>query len=212
MPAIRRARFVRRALLSTAAAGAAGAALLGPVSSASAAPVEEWDRLAQCESSGNWAINTGNGYYGGLQFNPRTWTSFGGGAYAPTANLATREQQIVVAERVLERQGWNAWPSCSRKLGLRGTADPVGMEQALLNPAPAPAPAPAPVEAAPAAVVEAAPAPAVRTYTVAPGDTLYRIAVNNGVAGGYVNLWNANRAVIGDNPAAIHVGQVLVLP
>jgi resuscitation-promoting factor RpfA len=212
MSAIRRApvRLVRRALLSTVAAGAAGAALLGPVSSASAAPVEEWDRLAQCESSGNWAINTGNGYYGGLQFNPRTWTSFGGGAYAATANLATREQQIVVAERVLERQGWGAWPSCSRKLGLSGTADPVGMEQALLNPAPAPAPAPAPVAAAPAAVTEAA--PAQRTYTVAPGDTLYRIAVNNGVAGGYVTLWNANRALIGDNPAAIHVGQVLVLP
>ncbi|WP_432563330.1 transglycosylase family protein [Kineococcus sp. SYSU DK003] len=202
-----RSTFLRRGLLASAAAGAAGAAILGPVSSASAAPVEQWDRLAQCEASGNWHINTGNGYYGGLQFSSSTWTGFNGGQYAPRADLATREQQIVVAERVLARQGWGAWPSCSRKLGLNGAADPVGQEQALLNPAPAPAPAPAPV-----AVVESAPAPAVRTHTVAPGDTLYRIAVNNGVAGGYAAVWNANRALIGDNPAAIHVGQVLVLP
>jgi len=202
-----RARLVRRGLIATAAAGAAGAAVLAPVSSASAAPVSEWDRLAQCESTGNWHINTGNGYYGGIQFSARTWTGFGGGQYAPRADLASREQQIVVAERVLAVQGWGAWPACSRKLGLSGAADPVGQEAALLHAAPA-APAPAP---APAPVVESAPA-AGRTHTVAPGDTLYRIAVNNGVAGGYVAVWNANRALIGDNPAHISVGQVLVLP
>jgi resuscitation-promoting factor RpfA len=78
-----------------------------------------WDRLAQCESSGNWAINSGNGFYGGLQFLPATWDGFGGGAFAPRADLASREQQIIVAERVLARQGWGAWPECSRKLGLR---------------------------------------------------------------------------------------------
>lgn len=78
-----------------------------------------WDKLAVCESSGRWQINTGNGFYGGLQFHPDTWTGFGGGAFAPRADLATREQQILVAERVLARQGWNAWPECSRKLGLR---------------------------------------------------------------------------------------------
>jgi hypothetical protein len=78
-----------------------------------------WDRLAQCESSGNWAINTGNGFYGGLQFLPATWDGFGGGAFAPRADLASREQQIIVAERVQARQGWGAWPECSRKLGLR---------------------------------------------------------------------------------------------
>ena len=74
-----------------------------------------WDRLAQCEASGNWSINTGNGYYGGLQFYPPTWESFGGLAYAPRADLATREQQIAVAEKVLARQGWGAWPACSRQ-------------------------------------------------------------------------------------------------
>jgi hypothetical protein len=78
-----------------------------------------WDRLAQCESSGNWSINTGNGFFGGLQFLPATWEGFGGLAFAPRADLATREQQIIVAERVLTKQGWGAWPACSRKLGLR---------------------------------------------------------------------------------------------
>lgn len=78
-----------------------------------------WDQLVQCEAGGNWSINTGNGYHGGLQFSPRTWTGNGGGEYAPTANLATREQQIAIAQRVQASQGWGAWPSCSRKLGLR---------------------------------------------------------------------------------------------
>lgn len=78
-----------------------------------------WDRLVQCEASGNWAINTGNGYYGGLQFHPQTWLAMGGGEFAPYAHLATREQQIVVAERVLAAQGWGAWPGCASKLGLR---------------------------------------------------------------------------------------------
>lgn len=78
-----------------------------------------WDALAQCESGGNWAINSGNGYSGGLQFHPQTWLGHGGGQYAPTANGATREQQIAVAESVLASQGWGAWPACSSKLGLR---------------------------------------------------------------------------------------------
>lgn len=78
-----------------------------------------WDQLAQCEAGGNWSINTGNGYYGGLQFSPGTWTGYGGGAYASTANQANREQQIAIAEKVLAGQGWGAWPACSAKLGLR---------------------------------------------------------------------------------------------
>ncbi|MGB3955760.1 MAG: transglycosylase family protein, partial [Brooklawnia sp.] len=82
-----------------------------PASSAAAPAVSNggtWDAIAQCESGGNWAINTGNGYYGGLQFAASTWTAYGGGAYAPTANLATREQQIAIAEKVLAAQGWGA--------------------------------------------------------------------------------------------------------
>ncbi|GGG22539.1 hypothetical protein GCM10007304_40460 [Rhodococcoides trifolii] len=85
---------------------------------ANAAPDSDWDKLAQCEAGGNWGINTGNGFQGGLQFSPSTWTSHGGGEYAATANQASREEQITVAERVLGSQGWGAWPSCSSKLGL----------------------------------------------------------------------------------------------
>ena len=81
-----------------------------------------WDRLAQCEAGGNWAANTGNGFGGGLQFMHQrsysTWLSFGGGDYAAHPWDASREQQIAVAEKVLASSGWNAWPGCSRKLGL----------------------------------------------------------------------------------------------
>ncbi|WP_433610846.1 transglycosylase family protein [Prescottella agglutinans] len=77
-----------------------------------------WDSIAQCEATGNWSINTGNGYYGGLQFNQSTWAAYGGTQYAPRADLATREQQIAVAEKVQAAQGWGAWPGCTSKLGL----------------------------------------------------------------------------------------------
>ncbi len=78
-----------------------------------------WDRIAQCESGGNWSINTGNGYYGGLQFSAQTWTAFGGGKYASTADKATRAQQIDIAKKVQAAQGWGAWPSCTSQLGIR---------------------------------------------------------------------------------------------
>ncbi|RVW02927.1 resuscitation-promoting factor [Rhodococcus xishaensis] len=78
-----------------------------------------WDLLAQCEATGNWAINTGNGFYGGLQFTQRTWAGFGGTQYAARADQATREEQIAVAMKVQATQGWGAWPACTRKLGLR---------------------------------------------------------------------------------------------
>ncbi|WPF67246.1 MULTISPECIES: transglycosylase family protein [unclassified Corynebacterium] len=78
-----------------------------------------WDSLAQCEAGGDWSINTGNGFSGGLQFTPSTWAGFGGTAYAPEAHMATREQQIAVAEKVQASQGWGAWPACTAKLGIR---------------------------------------------------------------------------------------------
>ncbi|GAA4282919.1 resuscitation-promoting factor [Brevibacterium daeguense] len=78
-----------------------------------------WDKLAQCESGGNWSINTGNGYYGGLQFSSQTWGAFGGHKYAPNAHQASRAQQIDIASKVQKQQGWGAWPACSSKLGLR---------------------------------------------------------------------------------------------
>ncbi len=81
-----------------------------------------WDRLAQCESSGNWSEGSDTGigpFTGGLQFHPATWQDFGGHTYAPTADQATKEEQIIVAKRVQAQQGWGAWPVCSKKLGLR---------------------------------------------------------------------------------------------
>jgi len=75
--------------------------------------------LARCESSGDWAIDTGNGYFGGLQFDAATWRGFGGQAYAPRADLASREEQIAVATRVRDaRGGYGSWPACAAKLGL----------------------------------------------------------------------------------------------
>ena len=85
-------------------------------------PVENgsvWDALAQCEATGNWAINTGNGFFGGVQFDQNTWERQGGLKYAPRADLATREEQIAVASKTQKTQGWGAWPSCSGRLGVR---------------------------------------------------------------------------------------------
>ncbi|BBX00517.1 hypothetical protein MMOR_14530 [Mycolicibacterium moriokaense] len=104
---------VAKVAFTGAVIGTGGLALAGQ---ANAATDSEWDQVARCESGGNWAINTGNGYHGGLQFSPSTWTSNGGGEFAPAAYLASKEEQIVVAERVLASQGKGAWPSCGRPL------------------------------------------------------------------------------------------------
>jgi resuscitation-promoting factor RpfA len=109
-------------LAATTAAFGTAAALLAPA--AAAAPDSDWDRLAQCEAGGNWNINTGNGYHGGLQFSPSTWAAYGGNQYAPYAYQATREQQIAVAEKTLAGQGWGAWPACSARLGLNSAPTP----------------------------------------------------------------------------------------
>ena len=147
---------------SLALAGQAGAATDG-----------EWDRVAGCESGGNWAINTGNGYHGGLQFSPSTWSGHGGGEFAPAAYLATKEEQIAVAERVLANQGKGAWPTCGR--GLSGATPrnvvnepaPQALDNPLINgelppplaDAPPPPPAPFDAFAAPAPLPLDAPLP-----------------------------------------------------
>lgn len=180
-----------RQLARTAVAGAVLGAPLAIAPAASADSGSAWDRLAQCESGGNWAINTGNGFSGGLQFTSRTWRGFGG---AGAAHHASREQQIVVAERVLAKQGWGAWPACSRKLGLRGTPSPSSVKSA--------------PQAAPAKAKKA-PAPGGRTVVVKPGDTLSRIAAANGVAS-----WEAVRDANPNlaNPNRISVGALIALP
>ncbi|GGW91768.1 transglycosylase family protein [Streptomyces chryseus] len=112
-----------------------GARAASPPSAPGAAPVPgtggctaeqgPWNCLAQCESGGDWHINTGNGYYGGLQFWQPTWVEHGGLAYAPRADLATRTEQIEVAQKVLATQGWKAWPVCAKRYGLSGRAHVV---------------------------------------------------------------------------------------
>ncbi len=99
---------------------------------AAAATDAEWDAVARCESGGNWAINTGNGFYGGVQFAAGTWASHGGTEFAPSAQLATKDQQLVVAERVLATQGRGAWPVCGRPLSGPTPRNAVA-EQATLN-------------------------------------------------------------------------------
>jgi len=97
-------------------------ALLAPLlatAPAQGATLHTWERLAHCESGGRWHINTGNGYYGGLQFSGPTWRGYGGGKYARNAHRATKGQQIRIAERVRRGQGWGAWPVCSRRIGVR---------------------------------------------------------------------------------------------
>ncbi|MHA6796841.1 LysM peptidoglycan-binding domain-containing protein [Pseudonocardia bannensis] len=188
----------------TAIAGAvAGAPLVVAAPAAQAAPDSTWDRVAQCESGGNWAIDTGNGYKGGLQFAAQTWKGFGGAEFAPSANQATREQQIVVAERVLAKQGWGAWPVCSRKAGATG--DGATVRSAPLQ---IPAPAKAPV-AAPGKIRLANPAPGAN-YVVKAGDTLSTIAAQQGVAGGFQAILDKNPALAG-NPNLIFPGQRVAL-
>jgi hypothetical protein len=144
---------------------------------AAAATDGEWDQVARCESGGNWAINTGNGYYGGVQFAAGTWASHGGGEFAPTAQLATREQQIVIAERVLATQGRGAWPVCGGPLSGPTPREvlptPAGMDAPLdapgINGEPAPlAPPPAdapPPDAPPPPPPPTDPAPPVQLAT-----------------------------------------------
>jgi nucleoid-associated protein YgaU len=178
-----------RMLARTALVGvAAGAPVVAaPAAFGDPGPGSTWDRLAQCESGGNWSINTGNGFYGGLQFTAGTWAALGGPGLA---QHATREQQIAVAERVLAKQGWGAWPACSRKLGLSGR------------------PRPGAVQPAPQAHPDTA--PGGTTVQVRSGDTLSGIAARCGVAGGWRALLAANPHLA--NPHRLTPGQKVAVP
>lgn len=193
-----------RARIRTLRGGAvvlgAAAVSLGVLSGPASAAEHDWSGVAKCESGGNWQINTGNGYYGGLQFSASTWSAYGGTSHAPRADLASPAQQIAVAEKVLVGQGVGAWPTCGRRLTGGTTAAPAPVAPASRATRPAP---PAPVRAA------AAPSSA-GTYTVKGGDTLATIARAQGVDGGWQALWALNRATV-RNPNVIRVGQQLTL-
>ncbi|MBN1093132.1 LysM peptidoglycan-binding domain-containing protein [Blastococcus sp. TML/M2B] len=182
---------------------------LGALSTSAQAAQNNWDAVAQCESTGNWSINTGNGFYGGLQFRQSSWEAFGGLAYAPRADLATKAQQIAVAEALLAVQGPGAWDNCHVHLD-----DPI--QGQATTPAPAPAAPPvqqAPVQQAPVQQPSAGsstPAATTGSYTVRRGDTLSKIAQAQGIAGGWRALYAANRDQL-QNPDRLEVGQRLVL-
>ncbi|MCC8337293.1 transglycosylase family protein [Streptomyces sp. R1] len=214
---------INRASL-TVTAGSAGLALpLVGTGTAHAADAATWDKVAACESTDDWDINTGNGYYGGLQFTQSTWEAFGGTRYAPRADLATREQQIAVAEKVLDVQGPGAWPVCSQRAGLtRGGATPdlrpaggAGAEEPRGKSAGRPAAAPGkkadPVKDVQPQTTPQSRAGQARMYTVVTGDTLSGIADAHEVRGGWQRLYAANRGEIGADPDLILPGQRLSL-
>jgi LysM repeat protein len=186
----------RRLLTGGALAAGVTAVGLGVMAAPASAAEHDWSGVAQCESGGDWSINTGNGYYGGLQFSQQTWAGYGGTAYAPRADLASPSEQIAIAEKVLAGQGIGAWPVCGKYL-TGGTTDVAAA-------APAPASAPVQTVAAPAADTSGG------SYTVQAGDTLASIAAAQGVDGGWQALWQQNRSVVSD-PNLIFVGQQLAL-
>jgi nucleoid-associated protein YgaU len=204
---------MRKALSTAAALSGLAVASLATAGTAHAASDAQWNRLAKCESGGNWRINTGNGFYGGLQFTQGTWAAHGGKKYAPRADLATREEQILVASHVAKTQGWGAWPTCSRKAGLWGSA-------------------PDAPTAAGSAVSRAGDLAASRSTTRKPiasptntrkggsvgkgrhvvrsGETLSSIAKANRLSS-WQALFAANRSTV-KSPNRLAVGQVLVIP
>ncbi|MBC2903285.1 transglycosylase family protein [Streptomyces cupreus] len=182
----------------------AGAALLAPLGllaatgNATAADGGVWDRIAQCESGGNWHINTGNGYYGGLQFSASTWRAYGGTAYASTADQASKDQQIAVATKVQQSQGWGAWPTCSARAGAYGSAPAAGSATTKA----------APTQKTPERSSGHTDRGSSRgEHVVRQGDTLSGIAATHGTT--WQRLYAANKAVIGGDPDVIVPGQRL---
>ena len=199
----------------------AGAALLAPLGllaatgNAVAADGGVWDRIAQCESGGNWHINTGNGYYGGLQFSAGTWRAYGGTAYAPTADQASRSAQIAVATKVQHAQGWGAWPTCSARAGAYGSAPAASSggsattKAAPSKPAPSQAPARSTNKSTSESTGNTVRGESHGDYTVRKGETLSLIAARHGTT--WQRLYAANKPVIGGDPDLIVPGQRLEL-
>lgn len=214
---------MNKRIASIAAVVAVGAGTtIATASTAHADGLSVWDRVASCESSGNWQINTGNGFYGGLQFTNSTWLSYGGGAYAPRADLATKAQQIAIAQRVLQGQGPGAWPVCSVRAGLTrsngGASASATAGGSTTTPVTVAAPKHTTTPAKKTPVTRSthrvsivkAPASTSAHYTVRAGDTLSQIAATHHIKGGWQALWQKNKSTI-KNPNLIRVGQIINL-
>ncbi|MEY9996290.1 murein DD-endopeptidase MepM/ murein hydrolase activator NlpD [Streptomyces sp. V4I8] len=198
---------INRASLTVTAGGAGMALPFIGTGAAQAADVSTWNKVAACESTSRWDVNTGNGYYGGLQFAQSTWEAYGGTRYAGRADLATKDQQIAVAEKVLDGQGPGAWPVCSVRAGLtRGGDTPdihpagtgrTGQKTSVQDVQPQTTPQ--------------SRAGTAEMYTVVHGDTLSGIAESQKVRGGWRGLYTANRKTIGADPDLILPGQRLAV-
>lgn len=220
----RPSRAVRIATL----AGVTGAAIAVPLmgaTGASAASVSTWDAVAQCESGGNWSINTGNGYYGGLQFSQSSWAAAGGTQYAARADLASKSQQIAVAEKLLAMQGPGAW-ACAGAGNLSNDGVDPGVDTASKTET-APKQESAPAQQAEPKKAERTEAPATNRsdrstapeaeqkktvttptgekvkkgdgeYKVVTGDSLSQIAADHKVKGGWQQLFKLNKDIVTD--------------
>ena len=191
-----------------------GAALVGATIAAPAAEAKNgsrtWDRVAACESGHRWHINTGNGFYGGLQFSASTWRSYHGGKYASRADKATRLEQIEVARRVLASQGPGAWPVCGPRAGLsRSTGHATHAK--LPRVAGQTTVAHKKKHTVKHHHAKAHHKARHKTYRVKSGDTLSKIAHRLHVEGGWRALFKANRSHL-SNPNVLPVGQLLRLP
>ncbi|MFJ9772367.1 transglycosylase family protein [Kitasatospora sp. NPDC101157] len=219
-------RFVPTALCALAVALAAPAAHAAPPGGDSGTDPGgrtdggryDWDRVAACESSGNWHINSGNGYYGGLQFDQPTWREYGGLAYAPRADLAGREEQMAVAQHLADRRGLSPWPVCgARALGGHGQVHGHGPARSRQNASDQETatrdherdsvlPPPAGIPSGDGG------ASGDGQWTVREDDTLDGVATALNVPGGWPALYALNRSTVGDDPDVIQPGLVLRLP
>ncbi|MCT9005596.1 transglycosylase family protein [Streptomyces sp. NPDC054766] len=211
-------------------AGVTGVAIAAPLmaaGSASAATASEWDAVAQCEAGGNWSINTGNGYYGGLQFSASTWAAYGGTAYASTADQASKSQQITIGEKVLAAQGKGAWPTCGTGLSSAaysggasapstssGSSSSSGSQSATTTRT---TEQPASRSAERPAAQKTVTTPTGKKvkkgdgeYKVVKGDTLSSIAEKKHVKGGWQKLFKLNKDIVADADF-IYPGQQLHL-
>ncbi|KOV89258.1 MULTISPECIES: transglycosylase family protein [unclassified Streptomyces] len=217
-----------KAVRAIALAGVTGAAVAAPLmaaGNASAATASQWDAVAQCESGGNWSINTGNGYYGGLQFSASTWAAYGGTQYASTADKASKAQQIAVAEKVLAAQGKGAWPVCGTGLSgtpYNGSAPSTSTNSGSTTTRSTDGQAASRSAERPAASASKSQGKTVTTptgkkvkkgdgeYKVVTGDTLSSIADKHHVQGGWQKLFELNKDIVED-ANLIYPGQQLHL-
>ncbi|MDQ0761372.1 LysM peptidoglycan-binding domain-containing protein [Streptomyces canus] len=212
-----------KATRAAALAGVTGVAIAAPlmaVGNASAATASEWDTVAQCESGGNWSINTGNGYYGGLQFSASTWAAYGGTQYAAQANQASKSQQIAVAEKVLASQGKGAWPVCGT--GLSSATYSGGSSSSSSGSSSNTSSRSTEEQSASRSTDRPAAKKTVTTptgkkvkkgdgeYKVVKGDTLSSIAEKHKVKGGWQKLFKLNKDIVTDADF-IYPGQQLHL-